>query len=287
MQHSLGIQPRGGLDVCIHERVVALVSDSLVAVPQVERVVQQALAVGADVEHQRDHAVRVDAGRGGIHDKFTDRDGDPSNTPITNTQDLLRIGGDDQVHIVCPGPEIVERCFDRLRLIDRQVHAARAPVILAVALDRRSDRRRIDDRQHLPQVLRHQPVEQHFVAVVKRGERNVFAHVVRLALILGVRSTRLIGQRQHCRRQQARQAQLLALFGSERRAAIQEWRGQHVEATCAYLQDGAAWAPPDREWTLTQPQLDHRSVTPPAAEPAVPPRAAHPQRGLIHCSGRR
>jgi hypothetical protein len=108
--------------------------------------------VGAHVEHDRDRPHRVDASCGRVHGELADRDVDAAHAPVADAQDGLRVGGDDEVDIVRPGAEVRKRLSDTRGVLDGQVHAAGALILVAVALDGLPHRRRVDDRQHLAQV---------------------------------------------------------------------------------------------------------------------------------------
>ena len=104
----------GRLDVGFDEGVVALAANPRVPVPRVHRIGQQALPVGADVEHHRNHAGRIDAARRGIDRQFADGDFDSTDAPVADAEDLLGVGGQDQVDIVRAGAEIPEGFLDRV-----------------------------------------------------------------------------------------------------------------------------------------------------------------------------
>ena len=93
-------------------------------VPRVHRIGQKALPVRANIEHHRNHARRVDPARRCIYRQFADGDFDPADAPIADTEDLLGIGGQDQVYVVRAGAEISERFLDGIGMIDRKVHSS-------------------------------------------------------------------------------------------------------------------------------------------------------------------
>src|SRR5262249_44146102 len=140
-------------------RVVSLAAHARMAVARVERVVEQGLAVRPNVQHDGNHAGRVDAGGRGVHGELADRDVDPADAPVANAQDLLRVGGHDQVDVVRAQAGRGEGGLHRLEAVDGQVDAAGVPVLVAVALDGLADGRVVDDRHHLLQVARQQGVE--------------------------------------------------------------------------------------------------------------------------------
>jgi hypothetical protein len=55
-----------------------------------------------------------------------------------------------------------------------------AAELVGVALNGGSNRRRVDDRQHLGQVIADEPAEEQVVAVVQRAELNVLGQVAGL-----------------------------------------------------------------------------------------------------------
>jgi hypothetical protein len=83
--------------------------------PYVERIIEQGLVVRADVEHHREGAVRIDPGRGGVHRELPKGDAHPAEAPVTDAQDRLRVGGDDQIDVLCPHACGSQRAFDGRR----------------------------------------------------------------------------------------------------------------------------------------------------------------------------
>ena len=110
--------------------------------------------------------------------------------------------------------------------VDRQVDAARAAVLVAVALDRLADGGGVDDRQHLREVVAEQPVEQHLVAVVQGRQVDVLGQVAGLRPVLGIGAVGLLVLGEHARRHEADQVQRPALLIGERGAPVQPGVGQ-------------------------------------------------------------
>ena len=190
LQQRVRKQLCGRLDVGVDEGVVALAANPRVAVPDVHRIGQQAFPVGADIQHHRNHARRIDAARRGVDRQLADGDFDSAHAPIADAEDLLGIGGQDQVDIVGAGAEVSKRFLDRIGMIDGEVHASGTPALVVVLLHRQADRPVVDNRNHLAQVLGEQAEEQHFVAVVQRGQVDVLAQRIRQPLVLDVGARR-------------------------------------------------------------------------------------------------
>ena len=207
LQQGVRKQPRGGLDVSVDEGVVAFAANPRMPVSRIHRIVAQALAVGAHVDHHRNHARRIDPARRRIDRQLADGDFDSADAPIADAEDLLGIGGQDQIDIAGTGAEISERLLDPFGMIDRKIHAAGTPAFVMVLLHRQADRAVVDDRDHLAQVLGEQAEEQHLIAVVERGQIDVLAQRIRQPLVLGVSGGDLSLQRADDGRQQTVEAQ--------------------------------------------------------------------------------
>lgn len=63
--------------------------------------------------------------------------------------------------------------LDPLRIVDRKIDAPRAPAFVMILFHRQADGAIVDNRDHLPQVLREQTEEEDLVAIVKRRQVNV------------------------------------------------------------------------------------------------------------------
>ncbi len=219
-----------GFDVGVDEGVVALSAYPGVPVPDVGGIVEQTRPVGADIEHDGNHTGRVNAAGRGINRQFADRHFNAAHSPVADSQNLLGIGGEDQVDIAGAGAEVGKGLFDRFGMIDGEVDAARTAALVVVLLHGHADGQIVDDGDHFAQVLGKQPVEQHLVAVVQGGQVDVLAQRIRQPLVLDVGAFDLRPQRADVRRQQAREAQRFSLFRSEGCPLVQQRRVEYGEA---------------------------------------------------------
>ena len=118
------------------------------------------------------------------------------------------------------------------------------------SLAREPHGRRVDERLHLVDVVAHHAEEQRLVAVVQRVERDVLLEVVGQAAQVAQHPLRLLLQREHVRRQQAAQAERVALLLGERRALVEQRVAQQREATWSsrrqngYPAQPCSWGPP-------------------------------------------
>jgi hypothetical protein len=93
---------------------------------------------------------------------------------------------------------------------------------VAVLLADLADRRGVDDRHHLLQVIQEQPVEQRLVAVVEPGEEQISPDVVGGGTIVLVGSALLILRRRDRRRQNPVETQFTALLRGEAGPLVQD-----------------------------------------------------------------
>ena len=79
-----------GLDILLDELVVFGAAAAGVAVAYIERVLEQLLVIGADVQRHRNGAARVDAAAGGVQSQLADRDLNAAHPPVADAQRLPR-----------------------------------------------------------------------------------------------------------------------------------------------------------------------------------------------------
>ncbi len=92
---------------------------------------------------------------------------------------------------------------------------------MVVLLHGQADRQIVDDGNHFTQMLREQPVKQHFVAIVQSGQIDVLAQRIRQPLVLDVGPPDLCAQRADVRRQQAAEPQGSAFVRAEGSTFVQ------------------------------------------------------------------
>ena len=188
-------------------------------VTEVERVVQELPTVGPDVERDGQRPGRIDARGGGVQRELADRDRHAAGALVAEAQDALVVGDDDQADVIAGGSKDV---VDPADVIGRDPDAARAPEDVAELLAGEADGRRVDDRQELLEVLDEEPVEERLVAILERGQADVPLEVVGLAADVLELEPDLLVDRRHAWRQQAVQAEGVALAVGECRALVQQ-----------------------------------------------------------------
>jgi hypothetical protein len=100
-------------------------------------------------------AARVDPGRRGVDRQLADGDLNAADALVADAEDALGVGDDDEVDLV--GSEAVLSSDSRSSGWSIERNTPRGGGIRGEALDRLTDRRGVDDRQHLLEVVGEQP----------------------------------------------------------------------------------------------------------------------------------
>jgi hypothetical protein len=214
-----------GLDEPVDEIVVAGAGQPTVPPAEIHGVGQEPGIVGADVQEDRQGARWVDSAQRRVQRQLADRDAHAADALVTQAQNPLPVGDDDDVDL-SPRP-VTQDLPNAVAVRIGDEKATRTAVDLAEALAGQPDGRGVKDRQHLLDVVRHQPVEQRLVGVLQRPQVNVPGEVGGLLLVGLVPAARLLIQRLHHGRQQAVQAQPGAFLLGEGGALVRQRVVQH------------------------------------------------------------
>ena len=87
------------LDELVDERVVFRAAHAVLAQAEIERVVEQSLVVGADVERDRQGQLRRHAGAGGVERQLAHRDAHAADAEVAQAEDALAVGHDDEADV--------------------------------------------------------------------------------------------------------------------------------------------------------------------------------------------
>ena len=171
LQQHVGPALCDGADELLDEVVVILTPHAGVMPADVERIGQAVLVVGADVEEDRQRGVGRNAAAGGVERELADRDAHAAGALIAEPEDALAVGDDD--HLGAVELRIGEDVAHAGAVRQAEEHAARLAEQPAEALATGADRRRVDDRQQLLDVLHQQGVEQRLVGVLQIAQEGV------------------------------------------------------------------------------------------------------------------
>ena len=87
------------LDELVDERIVLRAAHAVLAQAKIERVFEQSLVVGADVERDRQGQLRRHAGAGRVERQLADRDAHAADAQVAEPEDPLAIGHHDEAHV--------------------------------------------------------------------------------------------------------------------------------------------------------------------------------------------
>ena len=127
---------------------------------------------------------------------------------------------DDDVDRSPNGKRIVEQLGDAMPVGPRHVEAVLAAIHARPLLAGQPDRRGVDDRQELLEVVGQEPVEQHRVVGLQCAQEDVAAEVAVRRVVLGAHTLQLRVQVFDDRRQQSVELEKIAFLGGEGGALV-------------------------------------------------------------------
>ncbi len=176
LQQHVGQFVAHGGDEVVDERVILVVPDPPVPPTEVVRVFEEFDVVGADVQHDRKRAGRVDAADEAVQRELADRDPHPADALVTKAEDALPVRHHDHVDVAFG--TVAQHVAELIAVRIGHEEPPRAPVDLAEALAGLTDRRGVHDRHRLDDVLAQHPVEQGLVAVLQRTQVDVLVETL-------------------------------------------------------------------------------------------------------------
>ena len=141
------------------------------------------------------------------------RDGHAAGTLVAQAEDPFVVGHDDEPDVLVGS--LAQQLGDAIAVCRRDPRAAGPPDDVAELLAGTPDRRRVDDRHELLEVVGQEAVEQRRVAVLERGQADVLLEGVALDPEVLELEGALLLDGQDPVGQQAAQAERLALVGRE------------------------------------------------------------------------
>ena len=170
----------------------------------------------------------MDAAAERVQRELADRDAHAADAQVAQAEDALAVGHDDHVHLAI-GPVRQDR-VDLVAVLVREEQPARLAVDPAEVLARLADHRGVDQRHHLGDVVAHQAVEEHLVAVLEVAEVDVLLELGALRLEVVVAAVELLLDRADVRGQQPVQAELGPLVLGEGAPLVEDRRFEQLQA---------------------------------------------------------
>ncbi len=159
----------------VHEGVQFLGRGARLPQPEVERVVEIRLVVGAGVEVHRQQALRRHAGRRRVELQLADGDAHAVGAQVAQAEDAAAVGHADDAHVL--DRPVAQHLLDMPLARDRQVHAARPAVDVAEFQAGLGDGRVVHDGQETRRVRHQRAVEERLVVVHQADQVDVALQV--------------------------------------------------------------------------------------------------------------
>ena len=209
------VRPAGfnRLDNVVDKLIVLVVGNTRVTPAHIQRIVQQLLVVGTDVQHHRQRVGRADTAAGGIQRQFTDRNAHPADTLVTEAENTFAVGHHDHLDVVVR--HVLQNIVEVIAVLIRDKHAAGATIDLREAFTGGADGRGVDNRHHFVEVVADQAVEQRFVGILDIAQVDVLVDLGFKSLVLDPRAFGLLFNGFDHFRQQTQQVEAAALFHAE------------------------------------------------------------------------
>ena len=176
LDDGLGIARLGRLHEAVEKLVVGGPGQAGVVHAQIQRIVDQILAVGAHVEFDRQGLVGADAARRRVEAQLANRDRHAAEALVADAQNGAGIGGDDHPHVV--ERHIVQHLVDPVHVQGADRQPARVAVDVREDPHRLAHRGGVENRQQLFEVVGQNAVEQHLVAVLQGAHEFVLVRSV-------------------------------------------------------------------------------------------------------------
>ena len=159
------------------------------------------------------------AGAGRVQHEFADRYPHAVAAQIAEAEDALAIRHHGHAHIA--HRPVAQDLRHAAPIFHGNVEPARTPENSIILLARLADRRRVNDRHQLLDMIDQNPVKERLVASGQRDERDVAFQVRRFARQMAEHALDLLGLGLGARRQQPAQAKRIALGGGKSAPFIQ------------------------------------------------------------------
>ena len=207
-------------DELVDEREVLQPADAARGPAQVLIVGEQLFVVGAEVEAHGDRLGRVDAGGRGVQGELALRDRHAACALVADAENRLVVGDDEQPYLA-GADDAPKHGFHAALHVRRDPNAAAALEYLTEFLHCRADRRRVDDRHQLFEVVGEHAIVKMHVAIEQRVQHHVLLQVVGRAGELLIDSLGLLALILGADGQQALEPERLPFLDRKPRAFVQ------------------------------------------------------------------
>ena len=207
-----------GLDKIIHKLIVLVVADTRVTTAHVQRIVQQLLVIGTNIEHHRQRIGRADTTTGGVQGKLTDRNTHTADALVAQAENTFTVGYHDNFNIVIW--YVLQNVVHIVTILIGDKDPAGAAVNLRETFAGSANGWGVDNRHHLIKMILYQAIEQRFVGVLNIAQVDMLVDFSFKTLVLNPGTLGLLLNTLNHFRQQPEQVEVAAFFHAERTAFI-------------------------------------------------------------------
>ena len=212
----------------LDERVVSFAANPFLPQAGVKRIRQKRFVVGADVNHHRQALRGMNSGARGVEREFADGNAHARSAEIAEAENALAVGDHNDFHVT--RRPVVQDFFHLPAIIAGNVKSARPAENMAELLTRPADRRRVNNRHQLFQIVHDHAIKQHFIPVLERDNLDVALQVAGFAAEVFHHAPCLLLHGLDMRRQQSAQTESVAFRLGERRAFVENRIMQPINA---------------------------------------------------------
>src|SRR5690554_1047229 len=227
-----------GVHEIIEEGIIFIAAEALMPHAEVDRIADEIDTLGADIERDGHRMEGADAAADRIERELPDRDGEPAIALIADAEDGRRVGRHDHPHIV--HGEAIEHAISAIDIERRERDAARVLIERAELLYRLADRRRVDDRHHLLEMLVEEFIKKDLLPLLERAKKLILSDRIGLLAEALIDARDLLVDRMNLRGEEPVEAQLDPLFMGEGGAFICEDEAEEGDPIKVHLHDPPA-----------------------------------------------
>ena len=160
----------------LEQRVELSATRARLAQTWIERIVEELLVVGSDIDHHGHAARWMNSANRGVEREFAHGNAHAANAQIAQAEDALAIGHANDAHIDLR--PIAQNVGHSTAMFEREVQPLGPPHDVAKLLTRLSNRRCVNNRHVARRIRAQQLIEEPLVSILQLGKKNVALEVI-------------------------------------------------------------------------------------------------------------
>ncbi len=181
-----------------HERIVLRATHARLPEPHILMTFAEPVVIGAHIDGDGEALMRRDASAGGVERELSDGDAHAVRAQIAEPKDTLAVGHDNHADIIVR--PVGQHIGDMASVVGGDVEPAAPTEDPAELFAGLPDRRGVEHRHQLLEMLHHEAIEERDVPVVQRDEIGVLLDGRRLGANARENTRELFVLRHHARR---------------------------------------------------------------------------------------